>query len=259
MNPLDDAIQQLDELIAKLTAADPTPLPKSGDQHTGTSVTDSRAAPQVEASEPSTTADTDVRSAETSTQKPKAKKEKQPAVKVPVAAVPDSGASLFARAQLQVVRVLTVDDIASDKLYKTSIDIGGGQTRQVVAGLKQHVERESLQGSLAVAILNLKPAKLAGKVSEAMLLAADAPLEYGGELVKILVPPEVSEVGDAVFLEGNSPAAEYPKVLKSGLWKDIVAGLSVQSGKATFEGQALVTSKGPVTLPAEIPDGAGIH
>lgn len=66
-------------------------------------------------------------------------------------------------------------------------------------------------------------------------------------------------MGDAVFLEGSSPAADYPKVLKSGPWKDIVAGLSVQSGKATFEGQVLVTSKGSVTLPAGIPNGAGIH
>jgi tRNA-binding EMAP/Myf-like protein len=32
---------------------------------------------------------------------------------------------------LQVARVLTVDEIASDKLYKTTIDIGGDQTRQV--------------------------------------------------------------------------------------------------------------------------------
>lgn len=38
----------------------------------------------------------------------------------------------------QVIRVLTVDDIASDKLYKTSIDIGGGQTRQVIVSLLAH-------------------------------------------------------------------------------------------------------------------------
>ena len=60
---------------------------------------------------------------------------------------------------------------------------------QVVAGLKQHVAREELLGSLVVAILNLKPAKLAGEASEAMLLAADFPLEGRGELVKVLIPP----------------------------------------------------------------------
>ena len=66
-------------------------------------------------------------------------------------------------------------------------------------------------------------------------------------------------MGDQVSLEGTSPAEEYPKVLKSGPWKDIVAGLSVRSGRATFEGQPLVTAKGYVSLPAEMPDGAGIH
>lgn len=70
---------------------------------------------------------------------------------------------------------------------------------QVVAGLKQHVAKEALLGSLVVAILNLKPAKLAGEASEAMLLAADSPLEGGGELVKILIPPgEASPISTAI-------------------------------------------------------------
>ena len=58
-----------------------------------------------------------------------------------------------------------------------------------MAGLKGHVPAEQLQGSMRVAILNLKPAKLAGMASEAMLLAADAPQENGTELVRLLIPP----------------------------------------------------------------------
>ena len=58
-----------------------------------------------------------------------------------------------------------------------------------VAGLKGHVSAEQLHGSMRVAILNLKPAKLAGMASEAMLLAADAPQESGAELVRLLIPP----------------------------------------------------------------------
>ncbi len=60
-----------------------------------------------------------------------------------------------------------------------------------VAGLKGHIPAAELQGRLAVAILNLKPAKLAGMASEAMLLAADAPQEDGSELVRVLRPPGV--------------------------------------------------------------------
>lgn len=46
-------------------------------------------------------------------------------------------------------------------------------SRQVVAGLKQHISREELTGRLVALVLNLKPAKLAGELSEAMILAAD--------------------------------------------------------------------------------------
>ena len=62
-----------------------------------------------------------------------------------------------------------------------------------------------------------------------------------------------------MHLDGSSPAVEYPKVLKSDPWKKIVAALSVQSGKATFEGKALRTEKGFVRLPDDMPDGSGIH
>lgn len=60
---------------------------------------------------------------------------------------------------------------------------------QVIAGLKGHIEEKALLGSKVVAILNLKPAKLAGQASEAMLLAADAPGADGKELVRTLIPP----------------------------------------------------------------------
>ncbi len=45
--------------------------------------------------------------------------------------------------------------------------------KQVVAGLRQHISREELTGRLVALVLNLKPAKLAGELSEAMILAAD--------------------------------------------------------------------------------------
>ena len=67
-----------------------------------------------------------------------------------------------------MARVLSVDGsaIPSEKLYKLQLDVGGDETRQVVAGLKMFVPAGQLLDSLVVAILNLKPAKLAGVVSE---------------------------------------------------------------------------------------------
>jgi aminoacyl tRNA synthase complex-interacting multifunctional protein 1 len=68
-----------------------------------------------------------------------------------------------------------------------------------------------------------------------------------------------SEAGDAVYLEGGAPAEAAPKVCKSDDWKKIVAGLSAQAQRPCFEGKPFCTARGPVTLPAEIPDGSGIH
>ena len=68
-----------------------------------------------------------------------------------------------------------------------------------------------------------------------------------------------SHAGDKVFLEGGEAPAEYAKTLKSEPWKSIVENLSVQGGRASYEGKALVTAKGAITLPLEMPDGAGIH
>jgi hypothetical protein len=43
------------------------------------------------------------------------------------------------------------------------------------------------------------------------------------------------------------------------VWKEIVEGLAVAKGAPTFKGQPLVTSRGPLTVAADMPDGAGIH
>jgi hypothetical protein len=62
-----------------------------------------------------------------------------------------------------------------------------------------------------------------------------------------------------VHLDGASPPAAYPKVLKLDEWRAVVPGLVVRGGNATYEGTPLVTSRGLVTLPPEMPDGAEIH
>lgn len=70
---------------------------------------------------------------------------------------------------------------------------------------------------------------------------------------------EGSEVGDKVFLEGGAAPSDYAKTLKSDPWRSIVESLRVQGGKATFEGKALCTSRGPITLSPDMPNGASIH
>lgn len=78
-------------------------------------------------------------------------------------------------------------------------------------------------------------------------------------LLCLLDATEGSAPGDLVHLDGSCTPASHPKVLKSDDWKKVVPGLVVQRGKATFDGTALMTAAGVVTVPPEIVDGAEIH
>jgi methionyl-tRNA synthetase len=80
----------------------------------------------------------------------------------------------------------------SDKLLKLAVDIGK-ETRQVVAGIANSYKPEDLIGMQVAVLTNLKPAKLFGIESQAMLLAADA----AGKAV-LLRPSEKVETGTKV-------------------------------------------------------------
>lgn len=59
---------------------------------------------------------------------------------------------------------------------------------QILAGLQAFYTPEELQGRLVCVAANLKPAKLAGQPSEAMVMAAEAE-RPGGLAVRVLEPP----------------------------------------------------------------------
>jgi methionyl-tRNA synthetase len=80
----------------------------------------------------------------------------------------------------------------SKKLIKLQVDIGG-EIRQVVAGIAGAYSAEELVGTQVVVLTNLKPTKLFGVESQAMLLAADA----AGKAV-LLQPREFVETGTKV-------------------------------------------------------------
>ncbi|MCB9359451.1 methionine--tRNA ligase [Candidatus Woesearchaeota archaeon] len=63
----------------------------------------------------------------------------------------------------------------SDKLIVLQIDIGEDNPRQLVAGLQKYYKPEDLVGKKIIVVSNLKPAKLGGKLSQGMLLAASSP------------------------------------------------------------------------------------
>ncbi|GJP78925.1 hypothetical protein CLOP_g9184 [Closterium sp. NIES-67] len=94
---------------------------------------------------------------------------------------------------------------------------GAGEVRQVVAGLRKFVPQAELQGRLVCAVCNLKPAKLAGQPSEAMMLAGSHPAAEaeGGEIVKLIDPPQDAAVGDRVCIQGRPASAAPVKQLSS--------------------------------------------
>lgn len=117
-----------------------------------------------------------------------------------------------------------------------------------------HYKPEDLVGKHIVTILNLKPRTLKGETSNGMLLAAS---DKDKKIVRVLEPPQNSAAGDRVYLEGEKPSTPAERV-SAKAWEKIVALLSVQNGKATFDKIPLVTEKGYVTA-SGLPDGSEIH
>ncbi|NLV31404.1 MAG: methionine--tRNA ligase subunit beta [Acidobacteria bacterium] len=84
------------------------------------------------------------------------------------------GIEEFARVQLRVGQVLEAEKIeGSRKLLKLRVDIGT-EVRQVVAGIAEAYEPESLLSRKIVIVANLKPARLMGVESDGMVVAATA-------------------------------------------------------------------------------------
>ena len=78
----------------------------------------------------------------------------------------------FKKLDLRVAEIKVVEEIAgADKIYKLTIDLGG-ETRELVAGLKLFYDKDSLVGRKIVVLANLEPRTIRGITSHGMLLAA---------------------------------------------------------------------------------------
>ena len=78
----------------------------------------------------------------------------------------------FAKVKMKTGVVLACERVeGSDKLLKSQIKIGA-ETRQIVSGIAQHYAPEDMVGKRVVVVVNLKPVKLRGVLSEGMILAA---------------------------------------------------------------------------------------
>jgi methionyl-tRNA synthetase len=92
----------------------------------------------------------------------------------------------FARLDLRIAIITAAERHPNaDKLLKMQIDIGGGEARQIVAGIADQYQPEDLVGRRICVVVNLKAAKLRGELSQGMLLAAS-----DGPTVSLLAPDQ---------------------------------------------------------------------
>ena len=90
----------------------------------------------------------------------------------------------FEKLQFQVGEIIACEEVKkSKKLLCSQVKIGS-QVKQIVSGIKAHYTPEEMVGKKVMVLVNLKPAKLAGVLSEGMLLCAE---DEKGEL-SLMVP-----------------------------------------------------------------------
>ena len=79
----------------------------------------------------------------------------------------------FSRMQLQMGEIISCEEVAKSKKLLCSQVKVQGRTLQIVSGIKHYYTPEQMVGKKVVVITNLKPTKLAGVLSEGMLLCAE--------------------------------------------------------------------------------------
>ncbi|MGN0244298.1 MAG: methionine--tRNA ligase [Lachnospiraceae bacterium] len=79
----------------------------------------------------------------------------------------------FMKMQFQVGEIIACEEVAKSKKLLCSQVRVGSQVKQIVSGIKAHYTAEEMVGKKVMVLVNLKPAKLAGVLSEGMLLCAE--------------------------------------------------------------------------------------
>jgi len=171
--------------------------------------------------------------------KPAEKKEKQEKKQ----AAPQEDAKVdVSRLDLRVGRIIEAQKHPdADSLYVEQVDVGEAAPRTVVSGLVKHIPLEQMQNRMAVLMCNLKPAKMRGVVSQAMVMCASSP-----DKVEILDPPSGAVPGDRVTFQGFPGEPDKELNPKKKVWEQVQPDLLTDAQcVATYKGAAFeVAGKG---------------
>lgn len=100
----------------------------------------------------------------------------------------------FSKIDLRIGKIVKIEKVPKSKdLYKISIDIGEGELKTAVAGIRQYYSLEELKGQQLVVVVNLEPKKIFGIESQVMILAAE-----NEKKVVFLKPEKTIETGSKI-------------------------------------------------------------
>ena len=175
-----------------------------------------------------------------------AKKEKKPkAEKAPKKAAADDEAPVdIGRLDMRVGHIRSAKKHPdADSLYVEEIDVGEEKPRTVISGLVKFIPEAEMQDRMAVLLCNLKPSKMRGIMSEAMVMCASTP-----EKVEILAPPPGAKPGDVVEVKGFTRAPDAQLNPKKKIFEAVAPDLLVNSAhQATYKGELWTVNGSPVT------------
>lgn len=148
------------------------------------------------------------------------------------------------RLDLRVGKIVEISQVPdSESLYTTKVDCGEPAPRKVLAGLAKSVPIEELQNRLVVVLCNLKPSKMRGHLSEAMIMVATSP-----DGPEPLMPPQNATPGDLVNCEGYARDPVKNPRSKQKLYDPIAEDLVVRDDNIAYykDGQLYVPEKGAI-------------
>merc|ERR1712080_505957 len=131
----------------------------------------------------------------------------------------------------------------ADSLYVEEVDVGEEKPRTVISGLVKFIPEAEMQDRMAVILCNLKPSKMRGILSEAMVMCASTP-----DKVEIMAPPPGSKPGDGVEVAGFTRAPYAQLNPKKKIFEAVAPDLKVDSSmQATYKGVLWTVNGAPVT------------
>jgi len=193
-----------------------------------------------------------------------------PAAKAKASAPAASGATptegsleeALCKLDLRCGRILTCEKVPdADTLYKLQINVGEKEPRQVVSSLVKHYDAAELTSRQVVVYCNIKPGKMKGIESQAMILAATADKGSEAERCELLAPPADTPEGTrAMFGDFEAGSLSDKQSLKniSKVWNSVQPNLLTNDSKqATFTGTMLTMKEAPITVASLT--GVGIY